>query len=267
MNQQKFIQSYTDLCGSVFLTLESGLNLEQVKIAFESLHFETLSTAKLRILFDGYEPEDIQNLLETLAPNYSVNTYSTNFFHATRSDLEKKVFVGTDLDWELYRQSFLITEVTAKSHDHIAVLKDFLITSFATCQDKSKTEFGKTNTERRKEILDNFENNFSNLSQKTFCVSSKTGKIVGFFSLYNVFEEVQLAGVAGLTTLDAFVFRDSPKLPILCAAIVNEFYTNEFFAFGKSLNFSNSKDVVAKKYSELGFETSNSRKGLFLVLK
>lgn len=264
MIQSKLIEVYTDLCGSKFCNFSQDFISTNFGTELTKL-IETHSGQKLRLVFDKQEPDSILTLIQTavaksgLKAKFESLVYPTNFFRTTKDDLEKKVFTETILDWEQYRANFVITEVTTQSLDYLVVFKDFLVSSFAVCRDKSKPEFAKVNPKRKDQIINQFDANFGQRNQKTFCISSKTGKIVGFFSLFNVFKETQLANVAGMTSLE-FGYKDSSKLPILCAAILNEFYINEFFASSKSLSFSNSKAPIAQKYKDLGFEVDLGRK-------
>jgi N-acetylglutamate synthase-like GNAT family acetyltransferase len=249
--------SYQDLSGSTFITLDNTDNLlgANLKNAVENA-----PGGSVKIVTDSTYPEKIYSQLKELFPKSQVSNYDTNFFVVTKEELEKKVFASSLLDWEIYRNDFVVSKMLWSDISTEEVLLNLLVNSFAVNHNKQSQSFGLLNKKRETIISANLKKNFLNDNTQTFMVSDRLNNLVGCFSLNSVLgKECQLSNVAGISS-----FKNSyngKKLPILCACVLNEYYTNERYSGLEKLTFSNSKTSVASFYSQLGFSINKNRKG------
>ncbi len=257
-------QIYQDLSGGIFATITAPKDIFNPDFVVQVRAF--LAIDKVRILSDYTNQQEIKDKINStfLIPNSTLqlNPYSTNFFAVQMKDLEHNIFTSSELDWEKYRQEFAVIKIETNNSQMLSILSNFLTTSFAVDHNKKSLTFGQVKESRKQSILDNLSINIHNKFIQTFLILTRSGDVVGCFSLANVLDECQLSNVAGLCTLPNNY--SGKKLGVLCSAIVNEYYTNEFFSAAKSLTFSNSKETVANLYSNLGFEKNKNRTGWIL---
>ena len=253
---------FADLSGAVFVTIRDYSVFEDVNFAKDIVKW--LKNSKVRLLFDGLDTDIVIDKLNYLSLNLKIEEYTTSFFAVKRLDLEHKIWQDTELDWDNFRQDFLTIKVETNDQESVDILTNFLITSFGVDWNKNSLSYAQPKLNRQTQIQDQLQQNLKNNFMQSFLVINKSGQLVGCFSLTNVMGECQLSNVAGLSTFENTYQK--PKLAILCSAIVNEFYTNEFYSGSDSLTFSNSKLPVATKYSNLGFESNVSRKGLIIAV-
>jgi hypothetical protein len=263
-------QIYQDLSGGIFATVTSPEDIFNLDFVTQVKTF--LAIDKVRILSDYYNSQEVETALNSLSKdpssiiqNLKIIPYSTNFFAVQRKDLEHNIFASSELDWENYRQDFVVLKVEKENQQMMTILSNFLTTSFAVDHNKKSPTFGQIKEQRKQSILSRLAENMNNKFMQTFLILTRSGELVGCFSLTNVLNECQLTGVTGLCTLPNNY--SGKKLGVLCGAIVNEYYTNEFFSAAESLTFSNSKKPVANLYSNLGFEKNKNRTGWILEIQ
>lgn len=280
------IQPFYDLAGSSFLTLPSNLsliNLRQVLINSKDLILarNITSNNKIKVIFDNYNLQDINNILTEVFVNNQILSYSTNFFKVNKQIQQQfspnqslksnlNLNLKPELDWQNYCKAFitktlgLTKQINKPTNQQLDIIHNLLVNSFATTinQENNQNQHIKNQT-KANYINRYFTLDITNPNMKSFIVESKEGNIVGSYSLTIIDKEVQLSAVAGRSSLDNS-YKNGKKLPILSASIIYEFETNPFFAKCEDLTFSNSKKPVADFYNKLGIISNPNRQGLII---
>lgn len=268
MSANIFYPPFCDLAGSIFLTLPSGLDLQGVSsLISQNQESITDQPAKLKVIFDGYDLDIMQNQFYNHFSGSTITSYNSNFFKLTKDEVRALLSKSPQLDWNNYQDEFEIKPYTLDQKD---ILINILLNSFSvnfTRDDEGKSVT--TNNEiKRKYILKNFEKHSNNLDLYTFIIYSKLGEVVGTFGLTMVGGELQLSAVAGrFVDFNHYKgYKGSKKLPLISAAFVEIFANQKIFKDIEALTFSNSKPSVIQFYSDLGFENNLERKGFIIEL-
>ena len=268
MSQNTFNPPFADLAGSIFLTLPSNLDLQELSNLIDynkDILLKQLN--KLKVIFDNYDLDSMQLLFVSYFEKAEITLYNSNFFKLTKSEIDKLILKSPQLDWDNYSSEF---KIKPYSLDQKEILLNILINSFAV--NFSRNIEGKSvitpNLNKQRYILDNFEKHCSNEDLQTFLVYAKSGEVVGTFGLNIIGGEVQLSAVAGrFVDFGNYIgYKGARKLPLISAAFVQIFKTHFTFIDCNKLTFSNSKPSVIEFYSNLGFENNLERKGFILSL-
>ena len=268
MSNHTFYQPFCDLAGSVFLTLPSGLDLQQLfALMSENKQLIACQPNKIKTIFDNYDLNQVQSEFANCFTGSKITPYNSNFFKLDKNEIEDLLAQSPELNWSNYQNEFVIKPYSLDQKD---VLINILVSSFAVNFDRDSV--GKsivtTNNLKRKYILENFDKHSSNPNLYTFVIYTKTGEVVGTFGLTIVGSEVQLSAVAGrfVETENRKSYKRTKKLPIISAAFVEIFANRENFKNIQCLTFSNSKPSVIQFYQELGFYNNTARKGFILEI-
>jgi hypothetical protein len=266
MSSHTFYPPFCDLAGSIFLTLPSGLDLQNLSaLISENKALITTQPNKLKVIFDNYDLDTVQSEFENRFQGAKITPYNSNFFKLTKDQVKALFFKSPQLDWTGYQGEFIIKPY---SRDQKEILINILLNSFAV--NFTRDEEGKsvitTNETKSKYILENFEKHSSNPNLHTFIVYSKAAEVVGTFGLTVVGGEVQLSAVAGrFVDFEKYVgYKGAKKLPLISAAFVEVFTNHEDFVDIKALTFSNSKPSVIQFYNDLRFDNNLERKGFII---
>jgi hypothetical protein len=263
-----FHPPFCDLAGSVFLTLPSGLDLQNLSaIISKNKEIITNQPNKLKIIFDRYYIGTVQSGFENYFLGCKISPYNSNFFKLTKDEVKALLVKSPALDWNSYISEF---EIKAYSQDQKGILLNILLNSFAVnfTRDAEGKSVITSNNSKQKYILDNFEKHSTNPGLHTFVIYSKAGEVVGTFGLTIIGDEIQLSAVAGrfVDTEHTKGFEGAKKLPLISAAFVEVFAKHEIFAGIETMTFSNSKASVIQFYSDLGFGVNSKRKGFIFEI-
>jgi hypothetical protein len=266
MSISTFHQPFCDLAGSIFLTMPSGLGLQNLStLISENKDLISNQPNKLKVIFDNYNLNAVQSEFESRFLNCKITPYNSNFFKLTKTEVKGLLLKSPQLDWSGYKNEFAIK---AYSTDQKEVLTNILLNSFAVnfARDGDGKSVITTNEIKQNYILENFETHSSNPNLHTFIIYSKAGEVVGTFGLTVVGDEVQLSAVAGrFLEFESYKgYKGAKKLPVISAAFVEVFANYCVFADIQTLTFSNSKSSVVQFYSELGFDFNRNRKGFII---
>jgi hypothetical protein len=266
MSSHAFYPPFCDLAGSIFLTLPSGLDLQNLSgLISDNQDLITNQPNKIKVIFDNYDLDMVQSEFENRFQGSKITPYNSNFFKLTKDEVKALLVKSPQLDWSNYQEEF---EIKPYSLDQKNVLINILLNSFAVnfSRDSEGKSVISVNEIKSKYILENFEKHSGNPNLHTFIVYSKAGEVVGTFGLKVVGNEVQLSAVAGrFVDFEKYVdYKGAKKLPLISAAFVEVFANDQVFADIKTLTFSNSKPSVIQFYNDLGFDNNLSRKGFIL---
>lgn len=262
------LHPFYDLAGSSFLTLPNNLDLTDLKnILIDSKAIILARNNKIKVIFDTYNITDIQSILGEVFVNKQINSknnikiesYNSNFFQIQKTQQSNILNLNTQLNWQNYESEFLTEEISPQNIDQIAIIHNLLINSFGITTNQEK------NQKKIDYINQNLGQDINNPDMLSFLVKDYSNNIVGCYSLTAIGIEAQLSAVAGRSTLTNS-YKNGKKLPVLSASMIHQFETHLHFKQYKNLTLSNSKQPVAKFYSDLGIPTHPTRQGLLINL-
>ena len=250
-----------DLAGSQFLTAKSIDPFDDIRPFLKS-KFEP--SQKYRLLVDNFIDTDIAEWVVANFPKVAVQPYTTTFYRFLRETSQSFLTKFPVLDASLLATDFDCIRIDEKDLESKNIIQNLIENSFGVSfkATENGTKEISANESKIQKLQSKFDTLWNQPKNHKYLVKTKTGEIVGTFTLTKVEFEVQLSAVAGRSNLqNTFTGK---KLPILCAFVVQQFLQEKDFAKCDILTFSNSKEPVAQMYSSLGFEENPERCGVIL---